>query len=269
MTILIFDSGIGGLSILREARAVIPDHQFVYAADEEGFPYGDREESTLAERIESIFEKLIATYQPELAIVACNTASTIILPRLRSRFDIDIVGTVPAIKPAAERTRTGMISVLGTPGTIHRPYLHALIRQHAAHCSVELVGSARLAQMAEDYLQQQTVDYTALSQEIAPCFKQSSRSSTDIVILGCTHYPFLANQMRKIAPWPVDWLDPAEAIAQRALSLVGKKPSNPQNPDCAVTTNAELSAARKTLLHNFGLRTVNRLQLESATTSFA
>jgi glutamate racemase len=217
MTILVFDSGIGGLSVLREARMLMHDHKFVYVGDDAGFPYGDWEGGALTHRIVGLFDTLIASFEPRLAIVACNTASTLIMPALRKRFDIPFVGIVPAIKPAAERTASGHITVLATPGTVKRRYTLDLIKEFASHRHVNLVGATKLARLAEDHMQGKAIDYDILKRELAPCFIEQDGKRTDIITLGCTHYPFLVNEMRKLAPWPVDWLDPAEAVARQAL----------------------------------------------------
>lgn len=217
MTILVFDSGIGGLSVLREARMLMHDHKFVYVGDDAGFPYGDWEGGALTHRIVGLFDTLIASFKPRLAIVACNTASTLIMPALRKRFDIPFVGIVPAIKPAAERTASGHITVLATPGTVKRRYTLDLIKEFASNRHVNLVGATKLARLAEDHMQGRAIDYDILKSELAPCFIEQDGKRTDIITLGCTHYPFLVNEMRKLAPWPVDWLDPAEAVARQAL----------------------------------------------------
>lgn len=221
MTILVFDSGIGGLTVLREARLMLPGHRFVYVGDDAGFPYGGWEEEALTTHMVGLFDQLIERYKPRLAIVACNTASTLIMPALRSRFDIPFVGIVPAIKPAAERTASGLVSVLATPGTVARPYIKDMVEAFAGPVDVTLVGATRLAQLAETHMQQLPIDQAVLREEIAPCFVERDGKRTDIVTLGCTHYPFLVNEMRKIAPWPVDWLDPAEAVARRAAYVLG------------------------------------------------
>jgi len=147
--ILVFDSGIGGLSVLREARVIMPGRRFVYVADDAGFPYGAWEEGALNDRIVALFAGLIETYNPALALIACNTASTIVMPALRAAFpDLPFVGTVPAIKPAAERTKSGLVSVLATPGTVKRQYTRDLIRDYADKVHVRLVGSENLAALA-------------------------------------------------------------------------------------------------------------------------
>jgi len=258
--VLMFDSGIGGLTVLREARVLMPDRRFVYVADDAGFPYGAWEEPALRERILTLFADLLQRYDPEISVIACNTASTLVIEALRERFPgHPFVGTVPAIKPAAERTRSGLVSVLATPGTVKRQYTRDLITQWASKCHVRLVGSDRLAALAEIYMRDGFVDEEAVRAEIAPCFIEQDGARTDIVVLACTHYPFLANRMRKTAPWPVDWLDPAEAIARRALSLLAERRSavlpaaSANRADIAVFTSGKPEFATRRLMQGFGL----------------
>jgi glutamate racemase len=221
--ILMFDSGVGGLTVLREARVLMPDRRFVYVADDKAFPYGAWEEPALQAHILDLFAKLLDRFQPAISVIACNTASTLVIDALREKFPgHPFVGTVPAIKPAAERTRSGLVSVLATPGTVKRQYTRDLIGKWAQKCHVRLVGSNNLAGLAEVYMREGFVDEEAVRTEIAPCFVQHDDLRTDIVVLACTHYPFLANRMRKTAPWPVDWIDPAPAIARRVVDLIGK-----------------------------------------------
>lgn len=258
--VLLFDSGVGGLTVLREARVLMPDRRFVYVADDAGFPYGDWEEAALRARIVELFSRLIAEHDPEIAVIACNTASTLVLADLRAAFpDTPFVGTVPAIKPAAERTRSGLVSVLATPGTVKRQYTRDLIHEWAAKCHVRLVGSVRLAALAETYMREGFVEEEAVRAEIAPCFMEEAGRRTDIVVLACTHYPFLVNRMRKTAPWPVDWIDPAEAIARRALSLLGRdgrprRDGLPEQPDIAVFTSQSPAPSVVKLVRGFGLQ---------------
>ncbi|WP_192253543.1 glutamate racemase [Mesorhizobium caraganae] len=254
--ILMFDSGVGGLTVLREARVLMPDRRFVYIADDKAFPYGAWEEPALQAHILDLFAKLLDRFQPVISVIACNTASTLVIDALRETFPgHPFVGTVPAIKPAAERTRSGLVSVLATPGTVKRQYTRDLIGKWAQKCHVRLVGSNNLAGLAEAYMREGFVDEEAVRAEIAPCFVQHDDLRTDIVVLACTHYPFLANRMRKTAPWPVDWIDPAEAIARRALSLLpavdGPLPQS--EPDIAVFTSGKPDFAISRLMQGFGL----------------
>ncbi len=256
--VLVFDSGIGGLTVLREARVLMPDRRFVYVADDAAFPYGPWEEDALRAHVVALFGKLIAEHDPEVAVIACNTASTLVLGDLRAAFpDTPFVGTVPAVKPAAERTRSGLVSVLGTPGTVKRQYTRDLIGEWASKVHVRLVGSERLASLAETYMRDGYVDEDAVRAEIEPCFIEQDGKRTDIVVLACTHYPFLVNRMRKTAPWPVDWVDPAEAIARRALSLLtpveGRAELLLAAVDRAVFTSGKPDFAARRLMHGFGL----------------
>ena len=255
--ILVFDSGIGGLTVLREARVLMPERGFVYIADDAGFPYGGWEEQALKERIVDLFGKLLAEYNPEVCIIACNTAFTLVGADLRAAFpQMTFIGTVPAIKPAAERTRSGLVSVLATPGTVKRAYTRDLIQSFATQCHVRLVGSENLARLAEAYIRGDAVSDEAVLTEIDQCFVEMDGRKTDIVVLACTHYPFMANTFRRLAPWPVDWLDPAEAIARRARSLVPQAADavHPDNFDFAVFTSGAPDFLTRRLMQGFGLR---------------
>lgn len=254
--VLVFDSGIGGLTVLREARVLMPERGFIYVADDAGFPYGNWGEEALKERIISLFDRLLKAYDPEVCIIACNTAFTLIGADLRAAFPpMTFVGTVPAIKPAAERTRSGLVSVLATPGTVKRAYTRDLIQSFASQCHVRLVGSENLARMAESYIRGEQVGDEDILAEIAPCFVEQEGKRTDIVVLACTHYPFMANRFRRLAPWPVDWLDPAEAISRRARSLVPqvKDAEHPDGFDFAAFTSGSPDFSTRRLMQGFGL----------------
>ena len=254
--ILVFDSGIGGLTVLREARLLMPERGFIYVADDAGFPYGGWEEEPLKARIAHLFGELFDRYDPEAVIVACNTAFTLAGADLRYRFpNMRFIGTVPAIKPAAERTRSGLVSVLATPGTVKRAYTRDLIQSFASQCHVRLVGSENLARMAEAYIRGETLVDAAVLSEIAPCFVGKDGLRTDIVVLACTQYPFLANVFRRLAPWPVDWLDPAEAIARQARRLVPlvEGAEHPDNFDFAVFTSGSQDFSTRRLMQGMGL----------------
>ncbi len=254
MTILVYDSGIGGLSVLREARVLMPEHRFVYVADGEVFPIGGWEEKALIEHLTDLFDCLVETHDPKMVMVACNTASTIILPHLRERFDIPIVGTVPAIKLAAEVTSSGQISVLATPGTVQRDYTRSLISEFASRVNVRLVGAENLAELAEGFMLTGHVSTEAVSAEIDECFIDRLGARTDVVVLACTHYPFLTNIFRRLAPWPVDWLNPAEAIARHAQSLLSKGGEVEDVQDIAIFTGGAPKTEMRRLLSGFGLK---------------
>ncbi|WP_373456270.1 glutamate racemase [Rhizobium sp. L1K21] len=255
--VLIFDSGIGGLTVLREARVLMPERNFVYVADDAGFPYGSWNEPELKSRILALFEDLLARFKPVVVVIACNTAFTLAGAALRQTFpEMTFVGTVPAIKPAAERTRSGLVSVLATPGTVKRAYTRDLIESFASQCHVRLVGSQNLAAMAERYVRGDAIADEDVRREISECFLEKDGRKTDIVVLACTHYPFMANTFRRLAPWPVDWLDPAEAIARQARRLVPtvNHLKSGDMPDIAYFTSGETDFATRRLIQGFGLQ---------------
>jgi glutamate racemase len=220
-TILVFDSGVGGLSVYRDVMQARPDARYVYVADDALFPYGDVEEDRLVTRVLALMTELIAAHAPDLVVIACNTASTIVLPHLRRRFDVPFVGTVPAIKPACASSATKRVAVLGTQATVRREYTQALIRQYGSGCEVVLVGSSRLAAFAERELAGDPAQDGLVLEEIAPCFVETEGARTDTVVLACTHYPFLLQRFERLAPWAVRWMDPAPAIARRVIELIG------------------------------------------------
>lgn len=258
-TILVFDSGLGGLTVLGRTTRACPGAHIVYAADDAGFPYGRLGEDALVARVLSVMERLVARFHPDLAVIACNTASTLVLPALRARFAIPFVGTVPAIKPAAVATKSGMISVLATPGTVARDYTRELVETYAARHRVTLVGATQLAGLAEQALKGETVDDTVLAAEIAPCFVEADGRRTDVVTLSCTHYPLLLERMKRLAPWPVEWIDPAPAIARRVADLL----AGAREPDLACrdatavfTDGSALTGPLRIALAGYGLAQV-------------
>jgi glutamate racemase len=220
-TILVFDSGLGGLTVFREVVKARPDARYLYIADDAFFPYGGRDEAELVARVVALMAELISTHRPALVVIACNTASTLVLPHLRARFSLPFVGTVPAIKPACAASLTRRVSVLGTEATVRREYTHALIRDFANGSDVTLVGSARLAALAEAELKGAPADDAAIAEEIAPCFVDGDGRRTDTIVLACTHYPLLLDRLVRLAPWPVNYIDPAPAIARRVTDLMG------------------------------------------------
>ena len=219
--LLVFDSGVGGLSVATEIRKAEPGADVTYVADDVAFPYGAWDEPALIAHIGALMARLIEAHRPDIVVIACNTASTLVLPSLRSAHAVPFVGTVPAVKPAAHATRSRLVSVLATPGTVKRDYTHALIDTFASHIEVELVGSHHLAGLAEAHMRGEAVPDEAIRREIRPCFKRVKGRATDVVVLACTHYPFLIEHFRRLAPWPVTWIDPAPAIARRVVQLVG------------------------------------------------
>ena len=229
-TVLVFDSGVGGLTVFREISAARPDARFIYLADDAAFPYGALSEDTLIARVVEVIGAAIATHAPDLVVIACNTASTLALAELRARFAVPFVGTVPAIKPACAQSTSKRISVLGTQATVSREYTRALIREFASDCDVALIGSPHLAGFAEAELANEPASDALIAAEIAPCFVEEGGRRTDTVVLACTHYPLLLERFLKVAPWPIDWLDPAPAIARRVADLLRERRVAAQTP---------------------------------------
>src|SRR6202008_186470 len=180
-TILVFDSGLGGLTVLREIVAARPDAHFVYVADDAFFPYGHHSEDEIIARVVPLVGRLIRSHAPDLVVIACNTAFTLVLSHLRDAYDLPFVGPVPAIKPACAGSKTKRVSVLGTRGTVKREYTRGLIRDFAQGCEVTLVGSAELASLAESALSGHDVRDEDIAAELAPCFVGNGDDRTDTV----------------------------------------------------------------------------------------
>ena len=222
--ILLFDSGLGGLTVFREIVKARPDAAYTYVADDAFFPYGHHSEDAIIGRVVPLIGDLIASHTPDVVVIACNTASTLVMTHLRAAYAGPFVGTVPAIKPACAASRTKRVSVLGTKGTVRREYTQGLIRDFAQGCEVTLVGAANLASLAEAALNGEAVSDAAIAAEIAPCFVDGPQR-TDTVVLACTHFPLLSTRLAALAPWPVDWIDPAPAIARRTADLLHQAPA--------------------------------------------
>ncbi|WFU28092.1 glutamate racemase [Bradyrhizobium sp. CB1717] len=257
LTILVFDSGLGGLTVLREVVAARPDAHYVYVADDAFFPYGHHSEDEIIARVVPLMGELIGTHDPDLVVIACNTASTLVLSHLRAAYSLPFVGTVPAIKPACALSKTRRVSVLGTKGTVKREYTKALIRDFAQGCEVTLVGSPELASLAEAELSGASVSDDAIRAELAPCFVgEEADARTDTVVLACTHYPLLLDRLKKLAPWPVEWIDPAPAIARRVSDLLGARIGGLAQSAEMIFTSNRVHGLSATLTPFFGGRAV-------------
>jgi glutamate racemase len=253
--VLLFDSGMGGLTVARAVRHELPFAHLVYSADNAAFPYGAWEEQKLVQRILLVMGELIRRVEPDIVVIACNTASTIALSQLREAFKVPFVGTVPAIKPAAAQTKSGIVGVLATPGTVRREYTHALIHDFASHCKVLLHGAPKMAEIAERKLKGIPVDLEELKAEIAPVFAGEAARRTDVVVLGCTHYPLLTDEMAKVEPLVVRYIDPAPAIARRVADVLKDVPPK--------------AASKPVPPHNTVLLTSTREQAEDALAAYA
>ncbi|WP_078320103.1 glutamate racemase [Oceanospirillum linum] len=220
--VLVMDSGVGGLSIAAHIRKTCPDTPLFYLADNGAFPYGDKDEGWLVDRVVKLAYQLVNQYPIKLLVLGCNTASTVVLPALRKALSIPVVGVVPAIKPAAALSLSGHIGLLATPGTVNRSYTDQLISDHAARCQVTRVGSTEVVRLAEDKLAGIPVDLTRLKQAVSPLFESET---LDTVVLGCTHFPLLRDELEKIQPRNIHWVDSGAAIARRVAMLLSQTPA--------------------------------------------
>lgn len=237
--VLFFDSGVGGLSVADAAMVALPTMPVVYAADAAGFPYGTKSEAEIAARVPALLGRLVERYRPRLAVIACNTASTIALAHVRAALDVPVVGTVPAIKPAALASQTRVIGVLGTDATVRQPYVDRLAAEHGGDCTVLRHGSAALVALAEAKLSGRTIGPDEIRAAIAPLFEQLGGDRLDTVVLACTHFPLLTAELTAAAPNPVRWFDGATGIARRIASLtVGQPWPDRRPPGTAVFTGA-------------------------------
>ncbi|OSN08110.1 glutamate racemase [Lonsdalea iberica] len=216
-TVLILDSGVGGLSVYDEVRKLLPDLHYIYAFDNEAFPYGEKPEQFVIQRVLAIVEAVQQRHPLSMVIVACNTASTISLPALRARFSFPVVGVVPAVKPAAKLTRNGVVGLLATRGTVQRTYTHELIARFANDCKILLLGSSELVELGEAKLRGESVSTEALLRILKPWLELSE--PPDTVVLGCTHFPLLSNELLQVLPDGTRLVDSGAAIARRALWL--------------------------------------------------
>ena len=221
--LLFFDSGVGGLSVLGPTRALLPNAPIVYAADNAAFPYGKRSDEELAARVPALLGKLVERFHPRLVVIACNTASTIALDHARAALDIPIVGTVPAIKPAAEFSKTRVIGVLGTEATVRQPYVDDLSARFAADCTVIRHGSPELVELAEAKLAGTLISVEAVRQAIAPMVEQPRGGEMDVMVLACTHFPLLAEEIAAAFPH-IAQIDGGSGIARRIVHLTQGQP---------------------------------------------
>ena len=246
--IVVFDSGVGGLSVYQEIVKKCPNHDYVFVSDNQAFPYGTKSEAELIGRVLQVVQAIEKNYTPDLLVVACNTASTVALPSLRDKFDFPIVGVVPAIKPAAIKSKTKTIGLLATPGTIERRYTQNLIDEFASECDVTKVGSSKLVEIAEKKLCGYSIDIEEIKGELMPFFDVKN---IDILVLACTHFPLLNNEIESIMKLnhhnEIELIDSGLAIANRVAELCPQMPvTQPQTKTTAAFTG---EAASEGLIH--------------------
>ncbi len=234
--ILLFDSGVGGLSVLANLRKTLPNAPVIYAADFAGMPYGEKSEAEIAARVPALLGRMVERFRPRLVTIACNTASTIALAAVRSALDLPVVGTVPAIKPAAALTKTGVIGLLGTAATIRQAYVDNLEHEFAGgkkllrHAAPELVGAA------EAKLRGQSLPVGAIESAVAGLREQNGGENIDTVVLACTHFPLVTSELADQFGSNVRFVDGAEGIARRIAFLTQAYEFTRETPDFMVAT---------------------------------
>ena len=262
---LVFDSGVGGLSVLREIAALLPQLRLTYAADNAFFPYGTKTEAELVARVSAVMRALVETARPDIVVIACNTASTTALAAVRQFLTIPVVGVVPAIKPAAAASESRVIGLLGTKATVATAYTAALIKQFANGCKVLTHGSPELVEAAERKLQGLPPGKAEIAAAIASLFNQPGGDRLDTVVLGCTHFPLLRDELAAAALHPVAWMDSGTAIARRVATILAV--SAPDGPVAAPQHKAVFTAATPGVhrmrpgLEGFGLSEIAFLRI--------
>jgi glutamate racemase len=234
--ILLFDSGIGGITVLAELRELLPDAPVIYAADQAGLPYGKKSEAEIAARVAGLLGRMAERYQPRLICIACNTASTIALGMVRDVLEIPIVGTVPAIKPAAEMTESGVIGLLGTEATIRQAYVDNLQSEFAREKRLLRHGANGLVELAERKMRGERVSIDAVADETRGMLIQPHGDEIDTVVLACTHFPLLEEELGQAIGRKVNFVHGAEGIARRIAFLTNGQDFDRGQPDRAVTT---------------------------------
>ena len=259
--VLFFDSGVGGLSVLRAARALLPRMPLVYVADSAGFPYGTKSEAEIGARVPALLGRLAERYRPRLIVIACNTASTIALAAVRGALDLPVVGTVPAIKVAALHSATRVIGVLGTDATVRQPYVDDLAARFASDCVVVRHGSAELVTLAEARLRGEPTDPERYAAILDGLFTQPGGARIDTIVNACTHFPLIEAELLAAAPHPVRFVDGSDGIARRIAFLTdGQAWPADAGPGLAVFTGRTPgTAALERALVAHGLGTVEIL----------
>jgi glutamate racemase len=250
--LLFFDSGVGGLSVLGPTRELLPNAPIVYVADSAGFPYGKKSEAELATRVPALLGRLVERFHPRLAVIACNTASTIALDHARAALDLPVVGTVPAIKPAAELSKSRVIGVLGTEATVRQPYVDDLAARFAGDSTLIRHGSPELVELAEAKLAGVAISSDAVKAAAQPMFDAPDGNRIDTVVLACTHFPLLEAELRAAFP-EVAYVDGGRGIARRIASLTREQawPTEP-SPGLMLFTSATRTPSLSALA-SFGI----------------
>ena len=257
-TVLIFDSGVGGLSVYQEIRDLLPQLNYIYIFDNEAYPYGELSQDVLIRRVHNGITRFVAQHPVDIVVIACNTASTIVLPSLRAQLTVPVVGVVPAIKPASSLANKA-VGLIATPATVTREYTRDLIRNFSNNKTVELLGSTRLVDMAEEKLRGESIDLDELKQILLPI-----ANKIDVAVLGCTHFPLIKTEIQTVLSQQVQLIDSGEAIARRVedLLMLDSKENKKGSRDIFSTAPPWQEEALNKALKTFGVRPVQYYPLE-------
>jgi glutamate racemase len=255
--LLFFDSGVGGLSVLAATQALLPNAPIVYAADSAGYPYGTKSEGEIAARVPALLGRLVERYHPRLVVIACNTASTIALAHVRSALNVPVVGTVPAIKPAALASKTRAIGVLGTDATIRQPYVDRLAAEFASDCLVLRHGSAELVDLAEAKLHGEATDPEAYARILEGLTGQPGGDRIDTVVLACTHFRLVEPELN--AAQPLTYVDGADGIARR-IAFLTQGQDWPDGPQAGVAVFTRIDGAVRALAAPLARYNLNQIE---------
>lgn len=268
MRVAIYDSGVGGLSILNALKTRMPQSQYIFVSDNGGYPYGTKAEAELLERCQRVFDNVVKRFKPDVLIIACNTASTVCLPMLRAKTSVPIVGVVPAVKPAAQLSDAKVIGLLATPATVARKYTQDLIDEFAQGCAVVKIGSSELVDIAENKLNGQSVDLDQVESVLTPFLLHES---LDTLVLACTHFPLLIDEIKAVLckhQRTIALIDSSEAIAKRVQSLLSFESSSgaalnglASHENLAVFTENIHDPSLINNLKNFGLRRIETISI--------
>ena len=259
--LIFFDTGVGALSVLRETMKLLPRAPVVYAADYAGLPYGMKSEAELAARVPALLGRLVERYRPALATIACTTASTIALDHVRSALDIPVVGTVPAIKPASELTKTGVIGLLGTRATIRQPYVDRLAADFAADKILLRHAAPELGYAAEAKLRGEKPDSGVIADAMGGLLDQDGGERIDTVILACTPFPLLRDELAAAAQRPIEFIDGAMGIARRIAYLTWDMSWPSEGGEGIFVTTGDLAdiAPYRSALRKYGISRFEKL----------
>lgn len=247
----IFDSGIGGLSVFREIRKLLPEQGYIYYSDSAHCPYGEKSKEYIIDRARSITRRLMGM-GVEIVVVACNTATAAAISTLRKEFPIRFIGMEPAIKPAAALTKTGVVGVLATAGTLKaEKYLDTREKWAQSITVVEHIGEG-FVELVEKGQTSGAEAEAVVQNSLIPLLE----AGADTIVLGCTHYPFLADTIKKVAAAhgadgnSFHLIDPAPAVARHLLEVMEAEGIQTVSPE-GFSMELLCSGDRKGVLHTY------------------